>query len=109
MRQFATRCGLASTTWLNATPSFVRRVFRARSSGYAVYAMTSSIFHVRPAPAGRWQVDHEGSPSVLYDDKEEALTAAVELARVRKTAVVRVYSLEGKLDSEKTYANENTD
>jgi len=63
------------------------------------------VFRVHAADGGRWQVDHEGSPAMLYDDKEAALTAAVELARFQPIAVVRVY-VRGHLESERTYANE---
>jgi hypothetical protein len=66
----------------------------------------SSVFRVHAAAGGRWRLEHEGSPAVLYDDKEAALTAAVELARVEPIAVVRVYSISGHLESERTYANE---
>jgi hypothetical protein len=68
-----------------------------------------NVFRVHAAAGGRWQVEHEGSPAVLYDDKETALTAAVELARVEPLAVVRVYSISGHLESERTYANEARD
>jgi hypothetical protein len=67
------------------------------------------VFRVHAAAGGRWRVEHEGSPAVLYDDKESALTAAVELARVQPLAVVRVYSISGHLESERTYANEARD
>ena len=65
------------------------------------FSTESTLYSVTPLPGGRWQVSQEGGASTLYDDKETAVTAAVELARLGKPGTVRVRGLDGTIESER--------
>lgn len=58
-------------------------------------------YHVMPLAAGRWQVQQEGGASTIYERKDAAITAAVELARAGAPAVVKVHAPDGSVESER--------
>lgn len=65
-----------------------------------------NVFEVAPEAGGRWGVKQLGGASALYEDKDEAVTAAVAWAREAPPAVVRVLDPAGAVESERRYGGE---
>jgi hypothetical protein len=65
----------------------------------------SATYVVTEELGGRWAVRQEGSrgASRIYDQRDAALTAAVELARTDPPGRVRVYGIDGRLEDERVY------
>lgn len=61
----------------------------------------TTLYHVYPLAGGRWEVRQEDGTSMIYDDKQRAVTAAVELCRTGAPGVVKIHGLDGSVESER--------
>jgi hypothetical protein len=62
---------------------------------------SSRSYDVHPLPGGRWELRQEGGMHAVYDDKNGAVTAAVELARAEGRGRVRIFGPDGTVESER--------
>ncbi len=70
-------------------------------------AADRAVYHVAPHDEG-WKVEHEGASRAasVHDTKDEALTAARELARGKAPAAVVVHRKDGTVQTQYTYDEE---
>lgn len=59
----------------------------------------TTIYHVSPLPGGRWQVRQEGGASAVYDRKQEAVTAAAEMARAAAPGAIKIHEPDGTVET----------
>jgi hypothetical protein len=70
--------------------------------------MHRAVFHVTPDNGGKWKVEQEGHArlGVVYEDKEEAVRQAKELAQRGSRGQVIVHGRDGRIQYENTYGND---
>lgn len=62
----------------------------------------AAVYRVAQAPEGRWVVTQQGEEHtpMFFEQRDEAITAAVALAKNARTARVEICDVYGELESE---------
>ena len=70
--------------------------------------MERAVYHVTPKDDGKWKVEREGAGhyGVTYEDKDEAVRQAKELAHRGERGQVIIHGRDGRLQFENTYGED---
>lgn len=95
---------------LRGAPTAQTQTGKTATAKAAPAAGERAVYHVAPQDDDGWKVELEGASraSSLHDTKDEALTAARELARGKVPAAVVVHRKDGTVQTRYSYDEETT-